>query len=121
MNTVFFFTCGVTEKLVVWHGTVLSISFYRKDTSNERSSRSVSPDFQSSADHSCPVVHDVETHTLDVRRIRRNARAIILYLQRSLPCVRPTTGSALLRVAALDRIVHGFLRDVERCVAIVSS
>jgi len=95
---------------------MLSTVSHRKGTSHHRSSRSVAARFKNAADHSRPVIHDVQPHALGTRRIFCNSLTVIFYQQFASALFGCQLNQDFAWFTVLDRIIHCFLSDViEMC------
>ena len=86
--------------------------FHRKGTTHDCSPGCAWPYFENSADHSRTVIHDVQAHTLGIRRIVSNSLTIICYQQCASALFGRQLNQDFPRLAMLDRIVHCLLSDV---------
>src|ERR1700733_557672 len=112
MKTVFFLARLIVGGFVVSVMPIPPAVSHRKCASNDRSTRSVSPRFKGPTDHSCPVVHDVQAHTLSIRGIFRDSLPVILNQQCAPVLAGRQLNQALPWGAMLDRIIHRFLSNV---------
>src|SRR5271156_3539160 len=112
MKTVFFFVRVTLCDLVVSAMRMLPTVSHRKRASNDRSMRCVSTRFKGPTDHACPVVHDVQSHTVSIHGIFGDSLAVILNQQGAPAMLGRQLNPDLARAAMLDRIIHCFLSDV---------
>src|SRR6202167_6139056 len=83
-----------------------------EDTHHRSPSGKVFSDVQRTADHIRAVVHDIQTHSRVVRGDFGNSFAVILNGQGTLSILRGQADDDVAGVPVLDRVVHGFSRDV---------